>query len=105
MVAANVDFEPLMDYLLCERIKVTETKGGIQLPDSAAQMAGEDCAKARVIKAGPGMRDKEQNLVPMTIKAGDVVYCISRYAPAQIQLGGRDYFVIREAELVGKCTE
>lgn len=63
-------FRPLHDRVLVRRLETDErTAGGIIIPDTAKEkpMEGE------VLAAGPGGRTDDGRLVPMGVKAGDLI--------------------------------
>jgi chaperonin GroES len=101
MVAQNVDFECLWDYVLIERIVSKTTAGGIVLPEG--ETSAEEMKKARVIKCGPGGLNRDGERLPMPVKEGDVVYLITRGQIQGIKLNGREYGVVRAMELVAKA--
>lgn len=51
-----------------------------------------------VVKVGPGGRDHEGRLIPMTVVVGDrVMY--SEFATTTVEIGGVDYILIKEGDL------
>ena len=76
----DINFEPLGDYLLVEPLPKNMTDGGIALPESAESL-GPD--RGRVLRAGPGRITEDGALIPMSVKAGDLIYlaCNARHAP------------------------
>jgi chaperonin GroES len=104
MVARNISFECLGDNVLLEEIKVKETLGGLQLPDTVQQ---EGPGRARVVKVGPGRLNDDGKLLPMPVKEGDVVYCLlsigaGRYGPMKVPIDGHEYIVLSAQSLIGK---
>lgn len=106
MVKLDVNFECLGNNVLLEEIKVAETPGGIQLPDSVQSTS---LGKCRVVRVGPGKRDDKGQLLPMPVQEGDVVYTVfcggaGKYAPAPMVLDGRQYFCLSADSLIGKTA-
>ncbi len=91
-------FKPLHNYVLLERIEEeNKTAGGIIIPDNAK----EKPSRGRVIAVGNGAYVGDE-LIPMTVKAGDVVMFAKWAASAnEIKLDGRDYVLIKESDILG----
>lgn len=61
---------PMLDRILVQRAEaVTKTKGGIVIPEKAQQKV----QSATVVAVGPGARNKDGAIIPMTIAVGDKV--------------------------------
>lgn len=85
---------PLGDKVLIKRSELeATTPGGIIIPDSAK----EKTQQGKVIAAGPGKTLNDGKVMPMAVKAGDVVY-IGKYAGTEI---GDDLIIVREDEILG----
>lgn len=91
-------FKPLHNYVLLERInEETTTAGGIIIPDNAR----EKPSRGRVIATGNGLYDGGK-LIPMTVKANDVVLFAKWASSAnEVKLDGHDYVLIRETDILG----
>lgn len=90
-------FRPLHDRVMLRRIEAdTKTKGGIIIPDSAAEkpMEGE------VIAVGSGLRDDSGKVVPLDVKAGDRVL-FSKWSGTEINMDGEEYLVMKESDIMG----
>lgn len=60
----------MLDRILVQRAEaVTKTKGGIVIPEKAQQKV----QSATVVAVGPGARNKDGAIIPMTIAVGDKV--------------------------------
>jgi len=88
--------KPLSDRIL---VKVSEaeekTAGGILLPDTAKEkpQVGE------VVQVGPGKRGDDGAYQTLEVKVGDrVLY--SKYAGTDIKIGGNDYVLLREQDIL-----
>ena len=63
-------FRPLHDRVVVKRLEEdTKTAGGIIIPDTAK----EKPQQGKVVAVGPGGRDESGKLVPLDVKAGDIV--------------------------------
>lgn len=61
---------PMLDRILVQRADaVTKTKGGIVIPEKAQQKV----QTATVVAIGPGARNKDGAIIPMSIAVGDKV--------------------------------
>lgn len=86
--------QPLGDKVLVKRLEnEATTPGGIIIPDAAKEKG----QKGKVLSAGPGRITPEGKVIPLAIKAGDIVY-FGKYAGTE---AGSDYLIIREDEILG----
>ncbi|MCT6716604.1 co-chaperone GroES, partial [Staphylococcus aureus] len=69
----------------------TKTASGIIIPDTAKEKPQE----GTVVAVGNGKKDE-----PLTVKVGDKVL-YGKYSGAELKLEGKDYLIIREADLLG----
>lgn len=94
---ASVKFRPLHDRVMVRRVEAdTKTKGGIIIPDSAAEkpMEGE------VIAVGSGARDDSGKVIPLDVKAGDRIL-FSKWSGTEITMDGEEYLVMKESDIMG----
>jgi chaperonin GroES len=90
-------FKPLHDRIVVSRIEAEErTAGGIIIPDTAKEKPQE----GKVIAVGPGRRDKDGNLVPLDVEAGDRVL-FTRWAGTEIKLDGQEQMIMKEDDILG----
>ena len=91
-------FKPLHNYVLLERIEEENiTAGGIVIPDNAK----EKPSRGRVIATGNGTYNGD-DLIPLSVKAGDVVLFAKWAATAnEVKIDGRDYVLIKETDILG----
>lgn len=86
--------KPLGDRVLVKRIDEEEkTAGGIIIPDAAKEKA----QTGSVLAVGAGRRDAEGQMIPLEVKAGDVIY-FGKYSGTE---AGNDHLIIREDEILG----
>jgi chaperonin GroES len=87
---------PLGDRVFVEPVEEEiEMKGGIYIPDSAK----EKPIKSRVISVGPGRRDEAGKLIPMDVKAGDVVLT-SKYGGTELKLDDKSYKILSSSDIL-----
>lgn len=92
-----MNIQPLHDRVFLEAIEEDRvTKSGIVLPDTAEK---ERPVKGRVTAVGPGKRNEQGVIVPVSVKVGDVVL-FKKYGPDEVELDGKKYLVAEESEIV-----
>ena len=92
-----MNFRPLHDRILIKRIEEKESvKGGIIIPDTAKEKPQE----GEVVAVGHGKKSEEGNVIALDVKAGDRIL-FGKYSGAEIKLGGQEYLILREEEVLG----
>lgn len=90
-------FRPLHDRVVVKRIDAEEkTAGGIIIPDTAQ----EKPMQGKVVAAGPGARDANGKLIPMGVKAGDVIL-YGKWSGTEVKIDGKDLLVMKESDIMG----
>ncbi len=88
--------KPLADRVLI-KVSASEetTAGGILLPDTAKEkpQVGE------ITAVGPGKTDDKGNRLTVEVKVGDKVL-YSKYAGTDIKLGGEEYVLLSEKDIL-----
>ncbi|KAI0350439.1 Cpn10-domain-containing protein [Trametes cingulata] len=93
---------PLLDRVLVRRFKPeTKTASGVILPSSATN---SPLPEATVIATGPGAPDKNGNVRPVNVKAGDRVL-LPGWGGSPIKVGDEEYFIFRDSEILAKIQE
>ena len=90
-------FRPLHDRVVVRRLNAEEkTAGGIIIPDTAKEkpMEGE------VIAVGPGARNERGELVPLDVKAGDIVL-FGKWSGTEVKLDGEELLIMKESDVLG----
>ena len=88
--------KPIGDKILVELPKEEEIKvGSLYVPDTAK----EKPQQARVVAVGEGRRNDSNQLVPMSVKAGDVVV-FRKYGGMEISNDGKDYLILSEGDIL-----
>lgn len=88
--------KPLADRVFVKVSSSEEkTAGGIFLPDTAQEkpQVGE------VAQVGPGKRNDDGTRQEMEVKVGDKVL-YSKYAGTEIKLGGEEYILLSEKDIL-----
>lgn len=87
---------PLHDRVLVKRLEgETKTKGGIIIPDSAA----EKPQKGEVVAVGKGSRNDAGQVVPLDVKQGDVVL-FAKWGGTEIKVDGEEYLIMKESDII-----
>eukprot|EP00976_Prorocentrum_cordatum_P074867 1181682-Prorocentrum_minimum.AAC.4 len=93
---------PTLDRILVQKVKpVTQTAGGILLPESSTTKANTGV----VVAAGPGSRSRNDgNVIPMSVKAGDKVL-LPDYGGTNVKLEGEEFIVYRDEDVLAVLQE
>jgi len=88
---------PLGQNVLLRRLEAeATTKGGIILPDTAKEKPRE----GEVLAVGEGALGKDGKRREFSVKSGDRVL-FSAYAGTEVKVGGEDYMIIGEDDILG----
>ena len=94
-------FRPLHDRIVVKRIDAEEkTAGGIIIPDTAK----EKPQQGEVIAVGPGARNEAGQLVPLDVKAGDIVL-FGKWSGTEVKIDGQDLLIMKESDIMGVIEE
>lgn len=89
---------PLGDRVLIKKLSVTdvETKldSGIIIPETVEQKQTD---KGKVIAVGEGKYDNNGNIIPMSVKKGEMV--LFQWGD-QIEFDGEEYYVVSESNIL-----
>ena len=89
--------KPISDYILIEPVKEEEkTKSGILLPQTAEKERPE---QGKVIAVGPGKRNEEGKIIPLSIQVGQKVL-FTKYGPNEIKVGDKEYLIAKEEDIL-----
>ena len=87
---------PLHDRVIVKRLDAEQTtKGGIVIPDSAA----EKPIKGKVIAVGKGKILENGKVQPMDLKVGDIIL-FGKYSGNEIKVDGDELVVMSESEVM-----
>ncbi|KAI0788416.1 hsp10-like protein [Fomes fomentarius] len=93
---------PLFDRVLVQRFKPdVKTASGIFLPSSATS---HPIPEATVIATGPGAPDRDGNVKPVSVKAGDRVL-VPGFGGSPIKVGDEEYFLFHDRDILAKIQE
>ena len=92
-----MNFRPLHDRVLVRRVEAEEkSAGGIIIPDTAKEKPQE----GEVIAVGPGSRDENGKLMPLDVKAGDLVL-FGKWSGTEVKIDGEDLLIMKETDIMG----
>ena len=89
--------QPLEDRIIVKPGEAEETTvSGLVIPDTAKEkpMQGE------VLAVGPGARDEDGDLVPMSVQVGDRVL-FGKWSGTEVKIDGEDLLIMKEADIMG----
>ena len=90
-------FRPLHDRVVIRRAEGDiKSKGGIIIPDTAKEKPQE----GEVIAVGPGSRDENGKLMPLDVKAGDLIL-FGKWSGTEVKIDGEDLLIMKEADIMG----
>jgi chaperonin GroES len=92
---------PLDDRVVLKVLDAEEmSSGGILLPDTAK----EKPQRGKVTAVGDGKIGKDGKRLKLDVKKGDVVL-FGKYAGSDVKVGGEDYKILRENEILARVEE
>ena len=95
-----MNLQPLGDRLIVEVLEEEQTTvSGIVLPDTAK----EKPQRGRVVAAGPGSRNEAGERVPLDLAVDDTII-FSKYGGTEIKVGGVEYLILRESDVLAKVV-
>ena len=87
---------PLADKVLVQRLDAESvTSGGIVLPESAK----EKPQRGKIVSVGQGKVLKDGTRRKVQVKKGDEVL-FSSYSGTEIKIGGKEYMIMDESEIM-----
>lgn len=90
-------FRPLHDRVVIRRAEGDfKSKGGIIIPDTAKEKPQE----GEVIAVGPGSRDESGKLVPLDVRAGDLIL-FGKWSGTEVKIDGEDLLIMKESDVMG----
>ncbi|QJC27322.1 10 kDa chaperonin 5 [Anaplasma platys] len=87
----------LHDNVLVEALEENNSSSPIQLPDSAKKKP----TRGKVVSVGPGAKNDEGKVTPMSVKVGDCVY-YRQWAGNEVEFDGKKFIVMKESDIIAK---
>lgn len=93
---------PLLDRVLIQRAEaLTQSKGGIVIPESAQSKVSQ----GTVVAVGPGGRNKNGDLIPISLNIGDNVL-LPEFGGTKVKLDDdKEYHLFRENDILAKLEK
>jgi len=92
---------PLDDRIVVEPLDAeVKSAGGILLPDNAKQKPQRGIVKA----VGPGRLREDGERSAVSVKVGDEVV-FGRYGGSEVEVGGVEYKILRESDILAKIAK
>jgi chaperonin GroES len=92
----SVTIRPLYDRVVVRRVEAeTTTRGGIIIPDSAAEKSNQ----GEVVAIGPGAVLENGTTRPLAVAVGDRVL-FNKYAATEQKIDGEELLVVRETDII-----
>lgn len=92
--------KPLGNNILIEPISEEErgskTKSGIFIPETVDK---EKPDQGIIIAVGPGKRDENGKIIPVSVKKGQKVV-FAKYGPDELKVGDKKYYIISEDNIL-----
>ena len=90
-----MNLRPLHDRVIVKRLEnETKTASGIVLPDNAAEKPDQ----GEVLAVGPGKKNDQGVVSPLTVKVGDRVL-FGKYSGQTVKMNGEELLVMKEDDL------
>ena len=91
------NYTPLGDRILVEAVKEEEVTSKIIITDSIERGTH---VSGKVVSIGPGIFTQNGELIPMTVKAGDLVIYKQDMVGDKIEINGGEYLLFHEHDLL-----
>lgn len=98
--ANKTKLRPLGSRVLAKRIEAESEMKGIILPDSAKKKE----ETLEIVACGPGKKDKEGKLIPMSVKEGQKVLA-EKYSGTDVTLDDEDFVILRADDIIAIIEE
>lgn len=96
-----MNLRPLQDRVIIRRVdSEAVTKGGIVIPDAAAEKADQ----GTVLAVGPGKRNNEGLAVPLDVNANDRVL-FGKFAGQTVKIDGEELLILKEEDILAVVTQ
>jgi len=91
-----MNLRPLLDRVVVRRVdSEAVTKGGIVIPDTAAEKADQ----GTVLAVGPGKRNEHGDLVPLDVKVKDRVL-FGKFAGQTVKVDKEELLILKEEDVL-----
>lgn len=96
-----MNLKPLLDRVVVRRVDSdTVTKGGIVIPDAAAEKADQ----GTVLAVGPGKRNNDGDLVALDVALNDRVL-FGKFSGQTVKIDGEELLILKEEDILAVITQ
>lgn len=97
-----MNIKPLSNHIFLEPLDSEKTtKSGIVLSETTEK---EKPIKGKIIACGPGKLNEKGEIIPMSVKVGDIVL-FKKYGPDEIEIDDKKYLVGDEDDILAVIKE
>jgi chaperonin GroES len=96
--AKKLSVKPLGDRVLVKPVSADDEKlpSGLYIPDTARKEKPE---RGEVVAVGPGKRGDDNELIPVSVKVGDMVM-FSKYGFDEVKIEDEEYYIVSESSIL-----
>lgn len=96
-----MNLKPLLDRVVVRRVDSdTVTKGGIVIPDAAAEKADQ----GTVLAVGPGKRNNDGDLIALDVATNDKVL-FGKFSGQTVKIDGEELLILKEEDILAVITQ
>ncbi len=96
-----MQLNPLHDRVVVKRVDAeTKTASGLYIPDNATEKPDQGI----VVAVGPGKRNSEGAVIPMSVSVDDKVL-FGKFAGQQVKIKGEEVLILTEEEIYAVIEE
>lgn len=96
-----MQLNPLHDRVVVQRVDAeTKTAAGLIIPDNVAEKPDQGI----VVAVGPGKRNSEGAVIPMSVTKGDRVL-FGKFAGQAVKIKGEEVLILTEEEIYAVIEE
>ena len=96
-----MQLNPLHDRVVVKRVDAeTKTASGLYIPDNATEKPDQGI----VVAVGPGKRNTEGAVIPMSVTVNDRVL-FGKFAGQQVKIKGEEVLILTEDEIYAVIEE
>ncbi len=99
---SKITIKPIGEYILVEPLEEEEkTASGLLIQTSSK---GERPQRGKISALGTGKRDENGKLIEFNVEVGQEVL-FKKYSPEDIEIDGKSYLLMKEADILAVITE
>lgn len=99
---SKITIKPIGEYILVEPLEEEEkTASGLLIQTSSK---GERPQRGKISALGTGRRDENGKLIEFNVEVGQEVL-FKKYSPEDIEIDGKSYLLMKEADILAVITE